>query len=114
VNEPVVELRGNDVVLLAVVLRTALRTTRFLTPGARATLTKLDETLGRAVAQAPTGDVTPVSTPVSELTVTEAATAMGCSTRYVRKLISLERLPGARRMSAGWLLPAGEIPASCG
>ena len=31
--EPVVELRGNDVVLLAVVVRTALRTTRFLTPG---------------------------------------------------------------------------------
>jgi len=72
-------------------------------------LEDLDAVLVRAAVGAQTGvaaapaEIPDAVLPVSAVTVAEMAARMGCSTRYVRKLISLKRLQ-ARRTSAGWLV----------
>jgi excisionase family DNA binding protein len=104
--DPLSLLEANDLAILAVVVRSVLRTTKFLTPGARARLVGLDERLSRAIAEADAeqGDSV-LASQGSVLTVTEAAAVRGCSTRYVRKLCQDGRLP-ARWTAAGWLIEA--------
>jgi hypothetical protein len=52
-----------------------------------------------------------VTLPASDALVTaaEAAAILGVTSRAVRKAISQGRLPGARRLSSGWVIPEYEV-----